>query len=362
MKKILAFALAAIMTLGVVTPVMAEYNGYSDYNGEYENGYDSYQEPDYLTSEENDNGFDYSFETEFLPPAWGKVGYITDYDGEQLTVRSQFDEEDVIILSLHDGTVIINAEDGTPASIAERTTDRVKVYHAVSSGSSAPSQVLVVALDVPEYEFGPNFHVIEDLYWVDSDNLRITVDGGGLFIFLNRETPLNPHLTRQMVELEHLQKGDEMLFWYQMVALSFPGQAHPTRALFLRNAKVADYENGIEYKYENGVDYTPEYPESGYEPVPAVQPPKALAVPGEGIMRDGVEFFPVRRLADEAGYTVQWHETTRSAYVFVEGITAFRLTVDSAEFVMDEGTYTLPAAVVLIGDTMYAPAEFFYLL
>jgi len=347
MKKVLTFALAAIMALGVVTPVMA-YNGYNEYNGYNSELQSDYPETNgyydsYYPVEEN-----YDLGTQFVPPAVGKVGYITNYDGEQLTIRGQFDEEEVTV-NLHEGTVIITAEDGTPASIEDRTTDRVKVYHTTQSSA------LIVALNVPEYGMGPNFHIIEDLYWTDEDTLRITVDDGGLFIFLNREVPLNPHLTRQMVELEHLQKGDEMLFWYAMVALSFPGQAHPTRALFIRPGEV--YENdkyALEYP-ENGY-------ENGYEEVPAIQPPRILTVPGQGIMRDGIEFFPVRRTAYEAGYNVQWYGATRSAYVFVEDGVAFRLTVDSAQLLMNGGTYNLPAAVVLIDGTMYAPGEFFYML
>ena len=361
MKKAFVFVLSAVLALGAVTPVLAD-NG----NGEYypENGYEAVTDE----SARYENGYDSEAGNEdtapALPPAVGVTGYIVAYEHHQLTVVSQFDEEEVIVLNLSEATVIIDAETGSPAVIADRTSDRVKVYHSPVTTRSIPPQsaAFVVAVNLPEYASSPHYHVIEAIVQVDEDTLRLTVDNGGLFITLDRETPLNPHLTRQHIDLEHLQVGDTLLFWYEVVAMSFPGQTTATRALWLSAADVEDSE----------IETAPEYPAdeedvTGITTLPATigdedvagEPPANIAVPGTGVVRNGVEFFPVRALAVEAGFSVAWESATRSALLTTDGVT-ISVAENAVTFYVNGAAYDLPAAVIIENGVMYAPYSFFY--
>jgi len=379
MKKALVFALSAALVLGTVTPVLAD-NG----NGEYapENGYqaaDEYNNGEEKAEEaEAQNG--YEAESPALPPAVGLVGYITAYGNHQLTVASQLDEDDILVLNLSEATIIIDAETGSPAVIADRTSDRVKVYHAVFTTRSMPPQspAFVVAINLPEYASSPHYQVIEAIEQVDEDTLRLTVDNGGLFITLGRETPLGPHLTRQHVALEHLQVGDVLLFWYEVVAMSYPAQTTATRALWLGSATVEDSEIEVAPEYPTGgyvVDTTPptlEPPEDEYatdisppvsEPIEGgyvidAPPPGNIVAPGTGVMRDGVEFFPVRVLAIEAGFNVAWESATRSAILTTDSVT-IRVADKATTFYVNDAAYNLPAAVIIENGVMYAPYSFF---
>jgi len=365
MKKALIFALSAVLTLGTAAPVLA-YNGedyypendyvYDYYNDDY-NGY----EDDYNDYEDDYNGYGNGNGLPALPPAIGKVGYIDDYDYEnnQLTVSCEFDYENVIVFNLNEGTVIIDAVTGEPAVIADRTGDRVKVYHAVFMTMSMPPQspAYVVAINVPEYGMGPHFHVIEAIDNEDEDTLLLTVSTGGLIITLEREAPLNPHLTRQMVSLEHLNVGDTLLFWYNMVAASYPGQTTATRALWLRSGETATQDEEDYYNYE---DY--DYSDNDYhetEQYPQIQPPKNIAQPGTGVMRNGVEFFPVRALAVEEGYNVSWDSATSSA-ILTMGQTIISVANNAKVYYVNGTGNSLSAAVFIENGVMYAPYSFFY--
>jgi hypothetical protein len=363
MKKALVFLLSAVLTLGTVSPVLAD-NG----NGEYtpENGYEAVavynngEEAEAVDAEVEAEG---QAEQLALPPAIGVTGYITAYDNNQLTVVSQFNEDDVIVLNLTEATVIIDAETGSPAVIADRISDRVKVYHSPVTTRSIPPQsaAFVVAVNLPEYASSPHYQVIEAIEQVDENTLRLLVDNGGLYITLDRDTPLFPHLTRQHIALEHLQVGDTLLFWYEVVAMSFPGQTTATRALWLSAADVEDSEiEAVDTEEATDIEVvdTEVAPEPTDEDI-AVEPPVNVAVPGTGIMRDGVEFFPVRALAVDAGFTVTWESATRSAILTADGV-SISVADKATTFYIDGVAYSLPVAVVIENGVMYAPYSFFY--
>ncbi|MCL2285370.1 MAG: copper amine oxidase N-terminal domain-containing protein [Firmicutes bacterium] len=383
MKKALIYLLSAVLVLGMAIPVMAE-NG--DYATDYEDATDYEAATDYKDATDYEDATGYEAATDYQdeataedaaeyelpspPSAVGKIGYITAYGNNQLTVASLLDEEDIIVLNLGEGTIIIDAETGGPAVIADRTNDRVKVYHAAFMTMSIPPQspALVVAINLPEYNSSPHYHVVEAINWADEDTLRLTVDNGGLIIIIDRETPLGPHLTRQMIELEHLQVGDVLLFWYEIIAQSLPAQTTATRALWLRSAEadeVEEYPEYVEGEYVAEVDPTDEYTEiiQGElivvpPPQVAVQPPRNVAVPGTGVMRDGVEYFPVRALAVEAGFTVNWDSATTSAVLTLDGKIVI-LANNATTFNVDGAVYNLSAAAFIQNGVMYAPYDFF---
>ncbi|MCL1787528.1 MAG: stalk domain-containing protein [Defluviitaleaceae bacterium] len=408
MKKALILALSAALALGTVTPVFA-IEGDEPTGSGYEEPTDNFGDLDEATDEASDEATDDATDVEAddateeatdeanddaadeateesdeavpaLPATIGKVGYITAYEDNQLTVASLSDEEDIIVLNLSEATVIIDAETGLPAAIADRDSDRVKVYHAVFTTMSIPPQspALVVAINLPEYAASPHYHVIEAIE-VDEESAKITVDNGGLIITLDSETPLTPYLTRQMVTIDTLNVGDTLLFWYEVVATSYPGQTTATRAIWLSAAPADDSDIEVADDEDDYIDVVTlpgdisdmDLPESAatlpmpLEPVP-VEPydeyiavePISIAVAGTGIMRDGVEFFPVRALAVEAGFEVSWESATRSA-ILTSGSTTILISDTATAFVVDGAAYTLPAAVVIIDGVMYAPYAFF---
>ena len=364
MKKTLVMALSAALALSAVTPVFA-------YNGAYDNGNDNGYYDGYYNGYENGYEYDYYTEDAYeeeekvaFHRTPSKVGNIEYYEYDRLTV-------DGTILLIGPETVIVDATTGQPGSIADRTTDRVKVYHSAIQTRSYPplTPALVVAINLPEYAMGPHLHVIEEIYEVDDNTVRLTVDGGGLHLTINEETPLNPHLTRQWIGIEHLQVGDTLLFWYEAVAMSFPGQATPSRVLWLSSKPSEDSD--IEFAPEPYKPYEPEYkvetPTEYATPEPEYKPETPdLTVPAvPGVYRDGVQFFPVRAKAVNAGFNVAWDSASNAAVLSFEGDNAKTITIanGASYFTVTQGEYTvtaaLPAGAFIEDGTMFAPYSFF---
>lgn len=375
MKKTLAFALSAALLLGVSTSVFAENgNGYG--NGDYNNGYEAYDSeyPQYGEYLYENDAYDVLGTLPALLPV-GKVGYIVSYEDNTLVINTSlantadyyatstneldaldFDFGDgIYVLHLSESTIVIDATTGLPASISDRTNDSVKIYHSPVMTMSIPPQssALVVAVNLPEYYFSPHYHIVDSVEFLDDDTL-VVISKTGLHMTLTRETSIMPHRTRQMISLDHISAGNELLVWYQMVAMSYPPQASPTHVLWLRAGETySDIETAPDvYEYENGY-YDPDYNgnDSEYEGL-------SYLMPGTGTVIDGIEFFPVRLAAVEAGYTVSWNNATRAAELSVNNV-KISLAIGSSVFYVNGHARVLPAPAVIIDGVMYAPNRFF---
>ena len=350
MKKLIAFALAAVLTLGSVAVAFAA-------NGEYENGNENgyYANEYYENGNGNENGNDYDFPV--LPLRALRIGYITEFNEETKVATMECEEHGKVLLFL-DGVPIVEAYDGFPAGTAELVGVRAKAFIPPFGALIYPPQFrpYVLVVNVEYLHEAPQYHVVEALDWEDDDTLLITVERGSLIIRLERETPLDPYMIRIMKHLETIGVGDEMLFWYSFAAMSYPAQTTATRALWLRpGEQEADDANENDNENENDNDNENENEE--YEPV--VEPVREpLVVAGTGRMVGGVEFFPVRATIAKVDVVPSWDAETSSAFMAYGG-SEFTLINGSATFYVDKFPYYLPAAVFIEDGVMYAPYEFF---
>jgi len=76
-------------------------------------------------------------------------------------------------------------------------------------------------------------------------------------------------------------------------------------------------------------------------------------------MRNGIEFFPVRKLAESAGFNVAWDAAISSA-VLTYNTTVVTVANNATTYYVNGAPNTLPAAVIIVDGVMYAPHIFFY--
>jgi len=350
-KKVIALALAAVLTLGSVATVLAD-------NRENANGNEYYNSNEYYNGNENEyyNGNDYDVPA--LPLHATRFGYITEFDEETNVATMECEEFGKVLLFLDD-VAIIEAYDGSAAGNADLEGVRAKAVIPPFGALIYPPQFtpFVLIVNAEYLHEAPQYHVVEALEWEDDDTLLITVDRGGLVIRLERETPLEPHLIRIMKHLETISVGDEMLFWYSIVGMSYPAQATATRALWLREGQEYEDANDNDYGYEYP-EYEPgyDYPVYVYETEEPVCDP--LVVAGQGVMRYGAEFFPVRAAAVAACFDVVWDGDTSSATLTRDGLILV-LYNDSSYLIVENVAISLPAPIFIEDGVMYAPYKAF---
>ena len=383
MKKFMVYALSTTLALGAAMPVFAE----SVFNDVPIMGVPIREEFEVEPGFESEN---FPFMTPGIGAValpTGKTAIITDMQDDTVTVKGVWGNEEVVILTISRDTVIIDATTGFPATLDERLHDRVHVTYGPIMGMSYPpvSPARMIAVNMPEdADASPNYHVIEAIEEVDEDTIRILTDNGGLFVTLTRETPLMPHLTREMLHLEMLEVGDTVVLWYGIVLTSFPGQTWASRALRVRRAhpNVAD-GNEMELGYlppvtlpgdiSGGYDRPITIPgeiESGYE-----TPPSAVAIlrfamdsfeytlNGETRTAANKSFIhefnnagramvPIRNVAEAFGGTPVWESETSTAVIYLPGRDAIRVQANvplpnnMGYAINNNGTIFVPLAFV----------------
>jgi len=173
-------------------------------------------------------------------PALSITGTIVRETGTTIEVKSAQDDSSVI-LNLEARPYIVDAVTGQPLGLKDRKTNYVIAYYGPIVTRSLPprSNPIVIICDVPQEGnfIPPQYGRVESLTRAD-DYVKVTVRGGSLIVTINRDTPISPYLTRNIVTIDNIEVGSDLLMWYPFVALSYPGQATAQKTVILGRANV----------------------------------------------------------------------------------------------------------------------------
>jgi hypothetical protein len=170
-----------------------------------------------------------------LPASIRVEGTVTKRDDGrlQLTNDGQGAAFALIMLSIGDGTVIIDA-DGNPASAADiKNGESIVAYIPPVMTMIYPPQteaILIVrgltdGAVIPVYAQVTAVKKVGDKTIASTDlNIDLT---------LSSDTVLFPYKTRNIVVLDQIQPGTKIVAWYAVVLDSFPGQATPSKVMVL---------------------------------------------------------------------------------------------------------------------------------
>lgn len=180
-------------------------------------------------------GASFAAEAPYVAPAsvlhHGTVdSIIRDAGGAMTAVDVAFEEVGSYTINLSPATVWIDGEAKTPNNPATlKKGEEVYVYHSSASTRSIPPQSTgdAIVRNVPEGTVCPHYHQVEA---VNSQG-HITTDNGGLILLTNEDTTVSA--CDGLANLSDIKVGDYIMTWYDVVAESYPAQAHPSHILIL---------------------------------------------------------------------------------------------------------------------------------
>ena len=166
-------------------------------------------------------------------------GTIIAESDTSITIKDDL-SDNTVILHISQDTYIVDATTGIAAMLKDRSSDRIAAFYGPAATMSIPAQsnAVAIALNLPENNRSPKFVIVEALEKLEGA-VKITTNNGGLIITINSENPIIPYRTRNIVTLDHIQVGAELMVWYDMVAMSYPGQTTSNRTVFF-GIKAAD--------------------------------------------------------------------------------------------------------------------------
>ena len=148
--------------------------------------------------------------------------------------------EDTIRFNVDGSTWLMDGQNGIPVALSDLEGKEVAVSHSMAMTMSLPAQSYAYAVIVKGAEM-PNFAVIEAVTETE-DGIRLTTENGGMWVTVAKDAQVSPFRTRNIVTVQDLQPGAQVVLYYDVVAMSYPGQAYTERVVLLQPADAAPAE------------------------------------------------------------------------------------------------------------------------
>lgn len=129
-------------------------------------------------------------------------------------------------------------ENGLPIALKDLKGKEVVVSHSQAMTMSLPARCNATAVMV-KGDVTPNYAVVEAVSKNADGSVTLTTDSGSRLVTVNKDASISPYLTKNLVFIDNLKVGDEVVLYYDIMALSYPGQAGTDRVLLLHPADAA---------------------------------------------------------------------------------------------------------------------------
>lgn len=285
-------------------------------------------------------------------------------DGETVSsILVKTTDEQEIQLNLGADTLIVNNETGAAAALSDiKEGDKIYAYYSKAITRSLPPQSACELILVGVGENTPaSLHEVGTVSTNGEGMTEVLTTDGSMIIRMDDKTTYAPYKTKNIVTKADLTEGTRFLAWYDIVAMSYPGQAYTQKVVILPAA--ATEETATETQATREIEQTA----AETTELTIVAGGKTLEVKGE--MKDGVAVVPVRAAAEALGCTVSYEQKDGKEYVTVENDTrSMTLEIGTDNYVSttkieDAVGMTAPAqygvAPYIVDGTTYAAADLF---
>ena len=261
------------------------------------------------------------------------------------------DDDQQIRLNLSDNTLVVDNETGLAANLSDiQVGDRIFAYYSAVMTRSLPPQSACELILVNVGDNTPaSLHEVGSVSETDGVTSVLTADGS-MIVRMDDQTSFSPLATKNIVTVQDLTPGTRFLAWYDIVALSYPGQTYTQKVVILPDLPV---DETAETEDAATAEALPRGEEQAAEAQAAaltiVADGQTLDVTGE--MRDDVAVLPVRAVAEALGCTVSYAQKDGEEYVTVEN--------DTRSMTMEIGTDSYVSTSKIEGAVgMTAPAQY----
>lgn len=163
-------------------------------------------------------------------------GQITEINEDQIRVQNDSEGENDVILNLNEDTIIIDAVTGDPVAREKlKVNESISAYVSQASTRSMPPirNAYILIVNIPADFGAPQYYRIGEVVDGKEDSVRFLDENNTLVATFDSETNLFPYKTKNLLSLNDLKVGSELIVWYDIVLLSMPGQTHIDRAMLL---------------------------------------------------------------------------------------------------------------------------------
>lgn len=153
-----------------------------------------------------------------------------------------------IALKIHDDTFLVDAQTGTATNLESlKVGDTVLVYYSPMMTRSLPPQsnAKAVITNIQKDKLIPRMFSVKEIVSQTDKEVRVLNQEGDLILTVLKENPLMPYKTKQMVGLNDIKEGTQLLVWYGPVAYSYPGLTTAEKTVVLAQGETQEETLGI---------------------------------------------------------------------------------------------------------------------
>ncbi|PKM85035.1 MAG: hypothetical protein CVU86_04040 [Firmicutes bacterium HGW-Firmicutes-11] len=226
-----------------------------------------------------------------------------------------------LVLNISEETLVIDSKTGLPASLEDlKADDAIFVYYSAAIMKSLPPQSHAIAIvtQVEKNKIHAELFTVKEIISEKDGEIRALNKEGDLIVAFLEEISLTPFKTKQIVTIDDIKIGTQLFIWYDIVALSYPGQTAATKAVLVGQLD----ENGF-------------------------------------------LTLPLRAVAESLGFQVTWNGEERSV-LLDDGVVKTTLFIGedsyfraSSQAIGITQTFQLGSAPTIVDSRTYVPASFF---
>jgi len=267
-----------------------------------------------------------------------------------------------IAMNTSEETFVLDAKTGLPGDLGSlKVGDLLYVYYSPAMTRSIPAQSFATAIitQVEKDKAHPAFFTVKDIVSRSENEVRVLNEAGDLVATISKDMPIAPFKTKQIVTLQDISVGSQLFIWYDIVALSYPGQTHAKKTVFIAQSAQT--------------------PELGVKPVLVPKDSKLnekICINGNVMslgklnwqVQNGHVMVPLRVVAEALGFKVTWDGSIQGAHLddgtvkttVILGQDAYYKA--SSKAIGLTQNFEFGTKSVLVGNSMYVPVELFNLL
>ena len=305
---------------------------------------------------------------------YGQVQEIgRDEAGAITSLRLTSERYGEYVMNISDETVWIDSGERTASDPATlQVGESVYVYHSPVSTRSLPPQspAFAVVRNIPQDVGAAQYHEVEAVTQNEDGSITITTNNGGLWLTVEADASVTTY-AGEKASLADLQVGSHVMAWYDIVLLSYPGQAGTDQLMLLPGAVEERDGEAAETSVPAETTTPAETLQDGTELSIVLETDMVLPVTGK--VENGAAMVPVAAVAQALGYEVTPGENGEAALVTVED-DSFRVNLNIGDNLI-QGVTKIEGAVgmtspmdygmapyIVEPGTTWAPAQLFEML
>ena len=262
---------------------------------------------------------------------------VVGYDAENSKLSVKLDSEDGgrdMDLIVSQNTVIYDNVNKTLVAIEDlKENDVIVVVYSPATTYSIPPQTAAFAI-FTNVESGVGTYFIDvNSVVLDEENITIADTSGEYEVVMPKMADVTPYLTKQIVKAMDIKAGDKLVISADLISASIPAVINPTNVVYVKGEEPVEEPTVVDtfadVMAEKGLTY---------------------------LVLDDVTYVPIRVIAENLGYTVDWDNDS-------QGVT---LTKENKSYTMNIGSdiYGINKAIAkfsmpkLVQGSTYVPVEF----